>query len=173
MCTLFPCCHYDNHFSHSIWIILCNIFQMLKPSCLILELAKDETLLETPKYKSKQEPYIALCFSMLYILLAFFFIWILDDGKIDLHLAILLPIVGIPFSLTKVFTHSLFEFPLWKTYFTTNMNLYLQGDVGYTERRQQKFEKHIANKILQRDERSLRKTRHLISSRSFDRGSKF
>ena len=27
------------------------------------------------------------------------------------------------------------------------MNLYLQGDVEYIERRQQKFEKHIANKI--------------------------
>lgn len=114
-----------------------------------IELAKDETLLETPKYKIfKQEPYIALKAFMLYILLAFFFIWILDDGKIDLHLAILLPIVGIPFSLTKVFTHSLFEmFPFWKTHFTTNMNLYLQGDVEYIERRQQKFEKHIANKI--------------------------
>jgi hypothetical protein len=65
-----------------------------------------------------------------------------------MDLAILLPIVGIPFSFTKVFTHSLFEMlPFWKTFFTTNMDLYLQGDVDYIERRQQNFEKHIANKI--------------------------
>ena len=114
-----------------------------------LELAKDETLLETPKYKIfKREPYIVLKAFVLYIVLAFFFIWIFDDGKIDLHLAILLPIVGIPFSLTKVFTHSLLEMlPFWKMHFTTNMDLYLQGDVEYIEKRQQKFEKHIANQI--------------------------
>ena len=104
-----------------------------------IELAKDETLLETPKYKIfKQEPYIILKAFLLYISLAAFFICILDDGSIEMNIAILLPIIGIPFSCTKVFTHSLFEMlPFWKTYFTTNMDLYLQGDVDYLERRQQ------------------------------------
>ena len=119
-----------------------------------IQLAEDESILETPKYKVFQFSRLEIIYAFLfYIAVAYIAILFWADFRPSsdnyFTCAVMLAIFGIPLSTCKIFIHAFVEFlPIWKENFATNETLFLRGDIEYLQQRQEKFDNYIASKIL-------------------------
>ena len=131
-----------------------------------VKLGEDASILETPKYRVLQFNNIEIIYAFLfYIAVAFVTVYTFELQRSEystFDTAILLALVGIPFSSVKIFTHAFFEFlPFWKENFATNETLFLRGDFEYLQQRQEKFDNYIAAKILNNTKNTLEQQKTL------------